>query len=206
MTPYDRRLGAALSGIAGYVDAVGFLMSGGFFVSFMSGNTTRLAIGLAGARLQAAIAAALIAAFVAGAVIGALVGHAGGARRRAVTLGLVTALLTLGAVLAALQTPIASVLCVALAMGAVNTVLADNGEIKVGLTYMTGNLVKLGLALAAALRGERGAGWPQHLALWAGLLAGAAMGALAFSAISAAALWLAVAAMAALTIVAWLKR
>lgn len=30
----------------GYVDAVGFMMTGGFFVSFMSGNSTRLAVGL----------------------------------------------------------------------------------------------------------------------------------------------------------------
>jgi uncharacterized membrane protein YoaK (UPF0700 family) len=202
MTPYDRRLGAALSGIAGYVDAIGFLMSGGFFVSFMSGNTTRMGIGLAGAIYQAALAGGLIFAFVAGAVFGALVGHAAGARRRVVSLGLVTALLATGAALAALGAGTPAVLVVALAMGAVNTVLADDGEVKVGLTYMTGNLVKLGLAIAAALRGERATRWLQHLALWLGLLAGAALGALAFMALRTGALWLAVAAMAALTTVA----
>ena len=36
----------ALSTLAGYVDATGFLMLGGFFVSFMSGNSTRLGVGL----------------------------------------------------------------------------------------------------------------------------------------------------------------
>ena len=76
MTPYDRRLGAALSSIAGYVDAVGFLMTGGFFVSFMSGNTTRMAIGLADAAQQAALAGGLIFAFVIGAVAGGLLAGA----------------------------------------------------------------------------------------------------------------------------------
>ena len=162
MTPYDRRLGAALSSIAGYVDAVGFLMTGGFFVSFMSGNTTRMAIGLADAAQQAALAGGLIFAFVIGAVAGALAGHAAGARRRVVALGLVTAFLVVGAALAATGAGVVAVLAVALAMGAVNTVLADDGEVKVGLTYMTGNLVKLGLALAAALSGEARTGWPQR--------------------------------------------
>ena len=202
MTPYDRRLGAALSSIAGFVDSVGFLMTGGFFVSFMSGNTTRMAIGLADAAQQAALAGGLIFAFVAGAVFGALAGQAAGARRRPVALGLVTLLLAVAAALAALGAGVVAVLAVALAMGAVNTVMADDGDVKVGLTYMTGNLVKLGLRIAAALRGEHATGWPQHLFLWLGLLAGAALGALAFAALGAAALWLAASATAALTLVA----
>lgn len=202
MSPYDRRLGAALSSIAGFVDAVGFLMTGGFFVSFMSGNTTRLAIGLSEAARQAVVAGALLLAFVGGAVAGALVGRAAGTRRRVAALGLVTLLLAVGAGLAATGVELAAVLAVALAMGAVNTVLADDDEVKVGLTYMTGNLVKLGLAIAAALCGERETRWPQHLFLWLGLLAGAALGALAFAGLGAAALWLAVIAVAALTAVA----
>jgi uncharacterized membrane protein YoaK (UPF0700 family) len=206
MSPQDRRLGAALSSIAGYVDAVGFLMTGGFFVSFMSGNTTRLAIGLADAAQQAMLAGGLVFAFVAGAVIGALAGRAAKARRRLVTLGLVTVLLATGAILAAAGAGVIAVLAVALAMGAVNTVLADDGEVRVGLTYMTGNLVKLGLAIADALVGQRRTGWPQHLALWAGLLAGAALGALAFAGLGACALWPAVAVMAALTVATALKR
>ena len=50
MTRYDSRrwfLAACLAALAGYVDAIGFLKLGGLFVSFMSGNSTRLAVGLA---------------------------------------------------------------------------------------------------------------------------------------------------------------
>ena len=45
----DQLIAAALAALAGYVDAVGFIASGGLFVSFMSGNSTRLGIGLADA-------------------------------------------------------------------------------------------------------------------------------------------------------------
>jgi len=51
MIRYERRikfLAAGLSAIAGFVDAVAFLELRGFFASFMSGNTTRFAVGLAG--------------------------------------------------------------------------------------------------------------------------------------------------------------
>ncbi|MEC8456884.1 MAG: DUF1275 family protein, partial [Pseudomonadota bacterium] len=47
MAPSDRRLALLLAGLAGYVDSLGFLHLGGVFVSFMSGNSTRLAANLA---------------------------------------------------------------------------------------------------------------------------------------------------------------
>ena len=40
-------LACTLSALAGYVDAIGFLHLGGMFVSFMSGNSTRLGVSLA---------------------------------------------------------------------------------------------------------------------------------------------------------------
>ena len=63
-------LAATLSALAGYVDAVGFMTLGGFFVSFMSGNSTRLGVGLSlGEWEHAAIAFGLIALFVVGVVM-----------------------------------------------------------------------------------------------------------------------------------------
>ncbi len=35
-----------LSALAGFVDAMGFITLGGYFVSFMSGNSTKLAVSL----------------------------------------------------------------------------------------------------------------------------------------------------------------
>ena len=41
----DLTLAVVLVALAGFVDAVGFLVLGGLFVSFMSGNSTQFAIG-----------------------------------------------------------------------------------------------------------------------------------------------------------------
>ena len=49
MIQYDRnrrRFAVALAALAGCVDAIGFLSANGYFVSFMSGNTTRLGVAL----------------------------------------------------------------------------------------------------------------------------------------------------------------
>jgi uncharacterized membrane protein YoaK (UPF0700 family) len=40
-------LACALSALAGYVDGIGYLHLGGLFVSFMSGNSTRMGVSLA---------------------------------------------------------------------------------------------------------------------------------------------------------------
>ena len=65
---------------------MGFLKLGGLFVSFMSGNSTRLGVGLAAGAAVAGMAAA---------------------------------------------------------MGTVNNVFQRDGEVSIGVTYMTGALVKL---------------------------------------------------------------
>ncbi len=205
LTHYGRPvvvLAAAFSAVAGYVDAIGFLLTGGFFVSFMSGNTTRLAIGVATGSAAAGFAAGLIALFVGGVVLGTLTARAWPARRQPAVLLLVTLLLTVAAVLHAVGGGRLAVVPMVLAMGAENTVFAEDGEVRIGLTYMTGTLVKLGKRLTTALLGGDPLGWVPYLVLWSGLLAGAIGGALAFRAVGAGALWAAVAAMAGLTAIA----
>ena len=59
-----RRLAIAAAALAGFVDAAGFLSAQGYFVSFMSGNTTRLGVDLALRPMMAIIPAMLIAGFV----------------------------------------------------------------------------------------------------------------------------------------------
>ena len=71
MIHLDRRtrlFAIGLSAVAGYADAVGFLSTGGYFVAFMSGNTTRLAVALASGSGAWRIALALILGFVGGVV------------------------------------------------------------------------------------------------------------------------------------------
>ena len=67
MTRLDRqrqRVAIGLSALAGYVDAIAFIASGGYFVSFMSGNSTRLGVAIAGGEIIG-IVSLLILAFAA---------------------------------------------------------------------------------------------------------------------------------------------
>lgn len=200
MIQYPRRvrlLAAALSSLAGYVDAIGFIKLGGFFVSFMSGNSTRLGVGLAQASPQAATAAGLIGCFLAGVVAGSLAGHFAGVRRRPAVLLIVAALLAAAAAVAGLGADRLAVALMAAAMGAENAVFAANGEVRIGLTYMTGTLVKLGQRIAEALLGRDRLGWTPYLKLWLGLVSGGLGGGLAYHAFGLGALWGAAVAAAA---------
>ena len=66
-----------------------------------------------------------------------------------------------------------------LAMGALNNTFQRDGEVSVGLTYMTGALVRFAQGLAARLTGTGGEGWANWLALWLGLALGGLAGAYA---------------------------
>ncbi len=193
MTRYQRHhwlLAAALAGLAGFVDAIGFLETGGFFTAFMSGNSTRMAVGAVGDGSAARIAAAMIAAFVAGVTLGAVIGNRCNSRvRLPVTVLLVATLLALAAGLAMAGLTVPAIGCTLLAMGAENTAFQREGQVSIGLTYMTGTLVKLGQALARVHQREHRGEWLPYLLLWAGLVTGALLGALAFRTWGLSALW-----------------
>ncbi|MEA3262580.1 MAG: YoaK family protein [Pseudomonadota bacterium] len=186
-----RRLAIAAAGLAGFVDAVGFLSAQGYFVSFMSGNTTRLGVDLMVRPKVAVIPALLLAGFVLGVFIGALLAARAGALRKVAVLGLVTVLLT-GAAAAHLVGAGEIVLALlVLAMGALNNTIQRDGEVSVGLTYMTGALVRFAQGLAARVTGTGGEGWANWLLLWLGLAVGAVAGAYTLLAWPRLALWLA---------------
>ena len=195
-------LAAGLSALAGFVDATGFLALGGFFISFMSGNTTRLAVGLANNGRAAALAAGLIALFVLGVMLGTLTRQRTRRHRATAVPLLVTLLLALAAALGVAGRTIAAAAAMVLAMGAENAVFERNGEVHIGLTYMTGTLVKLGQHLARALTGGPRWGWRPYLLLWLGLAGGAAAGALAWPHLGLNNLWIAAGAAAAAAVTA----
>ena len=84
--------------------------------------------------------------------------------------------------------------------GALEVVFRRDGETSVALTYMTGALVKIGQRVAAAMFGGPRWSFLPYLGLWAGLVGGAVLGALAHRALGLHALWIATAAAGALTV------
>lgn len=199
---HDRLLAIGLSALAGYVDAVGFLATGGFFVSFMSGNSTRLGVGIAEMSGNAAVAAMLIGSFLIGVIAGSLVGRWARHNHRAIVPVLLAALLAGAALLGDFGQLWPAAILMAAAMGVENIFFAEGTDVRIGLTYMTGRLVKIGQLFAAAIAGEDRWGWIPHLLLWSGLLGGGAAGAVAFLAIGSDALWVAAAAALGVAMVA----
>lgn len=187
----ERLLAVALAGLAGFVDAVAFIELGGYFVSFMTGNSVQIGTGLADYAAAAILPLSLVALFVAGVVASSLAVHKAGRWRAPLTLLLVTALLSTAAYAAGQGWSALAIACMALAMGSENAVFQRNGEVSIGVTYMTGALVKMGQGMASAIRGNGHSGWFWHLCLWGGLTFGAVAGAFAFRAYAMQALWLA---------------
>ena len=193
-------LACALSALAGYVDAIGFLQLGGLFVSFMSGNSTRMGVYLAaGDWVRAAEALGLIALFVVGAAFGSLIVLGRGVHRQPWVLLAEALLLAAAALCYALGLPNLAVATIVMAMGMENAVFQIEGGGGLGLTYVTGALVKVGQYLAVAVTGGDRLGWVPNLLLWAALAAGGVCGAAAYHWINLAAIWFAAAGAFALS-------
>jgi uncharacterized membrane protein YoaK (UPF0700 family) len=188
-------LASTLSALAGCVDGIGFLHLGGLFVSFMSGNSTRMGVSLAEAHwLEAARALGLIALFVLGAAGGSLIVLGGGRERQPWLLFTEAGLLAAAALAHAFGWPDAAIMGIVLAMGLENAVFQIDGGAGLGLTYVTGALVKVGQLLAVSLSGGSRWGWVPNLLLWAALIAGSVAGAAAYVWINLSAIWFAAAA------------
>lgn len=193
-------LACALSALAGYLDGIGYLHLGGLFVSFMSGNSTRLGVDIAQANwFVAAQTVGVIVTFVIGAAGGSLIALGRGGRRQTWLL-LTESLLLIGAALAyTFGWPVLAVGAIVFAMGLENAVFEVRGNPALGLTYVTGALVKVGQLLGAALTGGARWDWLPNLMLWAALVSGSTLGALAYLHLSLSAVWFAAAAAVMLT-------
>lgn len=186
MTPNSKlSLGLALTASAGFVDAIAFLQLGGFYASFMSGNTTQLGTAIAGQPgIQGEVLiwfpAALIILFFSGAFFGTLAVRRFGRWGSLYVMASVVAILLFVSVLrregALFVQP---VLLLAAAMGAQNAAVQPIGAARLGVTYVTGTLFNAAADLACSLRGETPKWrWLQHVAVWFSLMIGAICGGL----------------------------
>src|SRR5215831_3308398 len=182
-------LAGLLAALAGMVDAIGYLHLSGLFVSFMSGNSTHLAVLLGQGNLaEAGAISKLVALFVLGAAAGQVLAGFTGEWHMSWVLAGVTALLTMAAFLATAPEPMV------FAMGALNASMHRAGNIPVSLTFVTGVLVRFGQGLGDLLtRRSRDWQWLAQAVPWFGLIAGATVGSAAFTRIGQAAIWISVA-------------
>jgi uncharacterized membrane protein YoaK (UPF0700 family) len=166
---------ASLSVLAGMTDAIGFMASGDF-VSFMSGNTTRLAVAISegdlGLTLRLVI---LVATFIVGNALGVLVARLGGRRALPLLLCIATLLCTSAAWPFDMQ--LQALLAAIIAMGMLNAAVEEVNGLPVGLTYVTGALSRFGRGLGRWMLGERRSGWRVQLVPWSGMFIGAILGA-----------------------------
>ncbi|QYM99369.1 DUF1275 domain-containing protein [Pseudomonas protegens] len=167
---------ACLSVLAGMTDAIGFMATGDF-VSFMSGNTTRMAVAISdgepGLVLRLLL---LVATFIVGNALGVVVSRLAG--HRALPL-----LLSIGALLCAsaawpFEQQLPALLAAIIAMGMLNAAVEEVNGLPIGLTYVTGALSRFGRGLGRWMLGDRRNGWRVQLVPWSGMFAGAVLGAL----------------------------
>lgn len=185
-------LACALTAVAGYVDGVGYIHLGGLFVSFMSGTSTRMGVSIAAAHWQDALEAlGLIGLFVTGATLGGLIARGRSVYRQSWIVLVEAALLFVAAALNAWNWSPAAISVIVSTMGLANAVFQVEGGAGMGVTYVTGALVKVGQLLAVALTGGARWGWIPNLLLWASLAVGAVLGALVYHRMGLAAIWLA---------------
>lgn len=183
MTPAPQlSLGLILTAAAGMIDAVGFIELGGYYTSFMSGNTTQLGTGLANAASDLLLPAGLIVLFIIGSFLGSLL--RGRTERRRMIAVLLLVLCGLAATLVLRGSGFSTdqaMLILAASAGAQNAILVPQGAVRLGATFVTGTLFAVGQDLARAVRREAPAWrWAQHLLVWLALLVGACIGALAY--------------------------
>ncbi|PKA68464.1 uncharacterized membrane protein YoaK (UPF0700 family) [Pseudomonas baetica] len=166
---------ASLSVLAGMTDAIGFMASGDF-VSFMSGNTTRLAVAISDGDLGLTVRLViLVATFIVGNALGVLVARLGG--RRALPLLLCIATLLCAAAAWPFDSQLPALLAAIIAMGMLNASVEEVNGLPVGLTYVTGALSRFGRGLGRWMLGERRSGWRVQLVPWSGMFIGAILGA-----------------------------
>ena len=204
-------IAATLSFIAGMSDAIGFSQTGEF-VSFMSGNTTRMAISMSnGDSTRGTRLLVVIALFIFGNAVAVIVGKLAGRYRRVVLTLYVSVLLALAAGLPAFSSrpdklgletlpgfsriaaediTMPSLVLLIFAMAGLNATVESVAGVALSLTFVTGALAKLGRGLGNLIMGEKNFDWALQLGPLCGLVLGAVLGNLLDNRVGRDALWL----------------
>jgi uncharacterized membrane protein YoaK (UPF0700 family) len=168
-----------MTGLAGFVDAVGYTAMGHLYLSFMSGNSTQFGMAVAGGDAHTiGRAGAVIATFLLGAFLGSMVHAAEGRVGMPLVLVCELVCLVLAWSLAGALGANVTLLFVALAMGMQNSLHKAVAGAVTGKSFVTGALFGTGDALARACRGrahfaEAAANAVSWLAFVAGVTSGA---------------------------------
>jgi uncharacterized membrane protein YoaK (UPF0700 family) len=173
-------LALALAALAGWVDATAFVRLARIYVSFMGGNSTKLATALSAPHpSKLPLLGCALVGFVAGVVAGESLAGAAGRRGHAAVL-LAESIFLFAAMGAAFPPGnlLAPALLLAFALGMQNASVHEVGGVSIAVTYVTGTLVHFGRQIAATLAGR--ASWRApliYLFLWLAMMAGAGGGA-----------------------------
>ena len=144
-----------IAAVAAYVDATGYLLYSGIYLSFMSGNSTRAAVLVArGDWQQLAPVVGVIPTFLLGVMLGTIVHGISKRRGQAIVfsvagiaLGVVAALEIYWQSVGSNDTRLRLFFTLAAAMGLLNSTVQRVNKVSVSLTFVTGTLVKLGTAI-----------------------------------------------------------
>ncbi|GAB4963738.1 YoaK family protein [Mycobacterium avium subsp. hominissuis] len=181
----ETRLSWVLAALAGLVGAVAFTHSAGYFVTFMTGNTERAALGYFRDQPWLALTAVLLlAAFVTGVVVASLcrrhlwVAHPHGPTvLTALSLGAATTVcIATHGWSAAGDLSFVPIPFVAFGIGALNTSFVKDGEVSTPLSYVTGTLVKMGQGIERHISGDSAAAWLGYFLLYISFVVGAIIG------------------------------
>jgi uncharacterized membrane protein YoaK (UPF0700 family) len=205
-------LAVRLALIAGYLDAYSLLKLG-VYISFMSGNTTMAGVRTGEGHPMSALAPVLaIPSFVIGGFAGTWTMTNRKTYSHRLVFLLAAILLCIVLILASHESlKLLSIAVLGIAAGLLNPALPRIGPESVSLTFMSGNLSRLGRHLALAARGvplpDAEGPWDGHLRrarldayIWAGFFIGTAVSGMLTTQAPQFVLPIAIAAMAALAI------
>lgn len=172
-------LSSVLVLLAGFIDSIGYLGLGKVYLSFMSGNSTKLGIALFEADYALwAATGTVVLLFIAGAFVGTFITESWGKWHLTLILIVECVLFLFAIMLSILFHTQYIIFPIAMAMGMQNTMHQMVAHADVGKGFVSGTLFGIGQALAKAARGKAPASEWAVLALsWFIFVIGAALGA-----------------------------